>query len=168
MLLLGCLLVLGFSVAPRVMLALAWLFSDRWQVVWSGEWLAPLLGIIFLPYTTIMYLLVWAPNGIQGWDWIWIALGLILDVMHWGQWLEKRRQVPGYSTATAAVTGSGTASAMTPAPYAPTTAAPSALPPAAMPPAGLPKATAEVVQPAVEPKDVPPEEGTPPTSSPGA
>ena len=168
MLLLGCLLVLGFSVAPRVMLALAWLFSDRWQVVWSGEWLAPLLGIIFLPYTTIMYLLVWSPNGIEGWDWLWIILGLILDVMHWGQWLEKRRQVPGYSKAAGAVSGSGTASAMTPAPYAPTSATRSAMPPAAAAPAGPPKTTAEVVQPVEEPKDVPPEAEAPPRSSPGA
>ena len=70
MLLLGCLLVVGFSIAPRVMLVLAWLFSDRWQVVWGGEWLWPLLGIIFLPYTTIMYVLVWTANGIEGWDWM--------------------------------------------------------------------------------------------------
>ncbi len=105
MLLLGCLLVVGFSIAPRVMLVLAWLFSDRWQVVWGGEWIWPLLGIIFLPYTTIMYVLVWSANGIEGWDWMWIILGLILDIMHWGQWFEKRRQVPGYTTATAAVGG---------------------------------------------------------------
>ena len=63
MLLLGCLLVVGFSIAPRAMLVLAWLFSDRWQVVWSGEWLWPLLGIIFLPYTTIMYVLVWTATA---------------------------------------------------------------------------------------------------------
>jgi hypothetical protein len=77
MLLLGCLLVVGFSIAPRAMLVLAWLFSDRWQVVWSGEWLWPLLGIIFVPYTTIMYVLVWDPAGFAGTDWLWIVLGLM-------------------------------------------------------------------------------------------
>jgi predicted lipid-binding transport protein (Tim44 family) len=180
-LLLGCLLVIGFSIAPRVMLALAWLFSDRWQVVWGGEWFAPLLGIIFVPYTTIMYLLVWSPSGIEGWDWLWIILGLILDVMHWGQWLEKRRQVPGYSTATAAVAGSGStgatsntappsASASTPA--APPASAPSSAeaPIQAAPPVSAPvetpaEAPAEVIETPTEPKPASTAPGSPPAES---
>jgi hypothetical protein len=175
MILLGCLLVIGFSVAPRVMLALAWLFSDRWPIVWGDNWLAPLLGIIFLPYTTIMYLLVWAPNGIQGWDWIWIALGLLLDVMHWAQYIEKRKQVPGYSTV--AATGSGSASTGTmAAAYAPPTSsvAASSVPVAAAPAAAAassqasvppeaapPVLSGEVVQPVTEPEDVSPDNPPP-------
>jgi len=96
MILLGCLLALGFAVAPRAMLILAWIFSDRWANVWGTDWFVPLLGIIFLPYTTIMFMLVWRPTGIDGWDWLWIVLGVILDVMHWGQVAQNRRNVPGY------------------------------------------------------------------------
>jgi len=96
MLILGCLLALGIAVAPRVMLILAWIFSDRWRVVWGGDFIMPLLGIIFLPFTTIMYMLVWKPTGIDGWDWLWIILGLILDAIHWGQVVEKRKEVPYY------------------------------------------------------------------------
>jgi hypothetical protein len=96
MILLGCLLALGFAVAPRVMLVLAWIFSERWPFVWGGDFLVPLLGIIFLPYTTIMYMLVWKPTGIDGWDWLWIILGVILDVTQWIQSAERRKQVPGY------------------------------------------------------------------------
>jgi hypothetical protein len=96
MILLGCLFAFGLAVAPRIMLILAWLFSERWPIVWSGDWLVPLLGIIFLPYTTIMYMLVWAPTGIQGWDWMWILLGLLLDAMHYQQAAANRRQVPLY------------------------------------------------------------------------
>jgi hypothetical protein len=96
MILLGCVLALGFAVAPRFMLILAWLFSSRWPFVWGGDWFVPLLGIIFLPYTTIMYMLVWKPSGIDGWDWIWVLLGLLLDAIHWGQVIEKRKNVPGY------------------------------------------------------------------------
>jgi hypothetical protein len=92
MILLGCILVAGFAFIPRVMLALAWLFSDRWPIVWQGDWLLPLLGIIFLPYTTIMYMLVWTAGGISGWDWLWIILGLFLDALHYQQAAANRRQ----------------------------------------------------------------------------
>jgi hypothetical protein len=92
MILLGCLLAFGLSVAPRFFLVLAWLFSDRWNIVWHGDFLVPLLGIIFLPYTTIMFLLVWSPAGISGWDWLWIILGVFLDVLHYQQAAANRRQ----------------------------------------------------------------------------
>ena len=40
-----------------------------------------LLGIIFAPYTTVMYLLAWSPGlGIYGWDWMWIGLGVMLAI----------------------------------------------------------------------------------------
>jgi len=97
MLLFGCLLAFFAAFVPRVVLILAWIFSPRWAIVWQGDWFSPLLGIIFVPYTTIMYLLVWDPIvGITGWDWMWIILGLILDVMKWSQIINNRRGVPGY------------------------------------------------------------------------
>ena len=55
-----------------------------------------LLGIAFLPYTTIMYMLVWSPTGINGWDWMWIILGFFLDVTHWAQSYQRRKEVPLY------------------------------------------------------------------------
>ncbi|MGD8683764.1 MAG: hypothetical protein PVG27_07440 [Chloroflexota bacterium] len=97
MILLGCLLAFSIALAPRLVLILAWIFSDRWPVVWQGEWIWPLLGIIFLPYTTVMYLLAWSPavaggGNIEGWDWLWIILGLILDIAKWGQILANRQE----------------------------------------------------------------------------
>ncbi len=96
MILIGCLLAFVMAFAPRVVLLLAWIFSDRWQAVWRGDWLVPLLGIVFLPYTTIMYMLVWSAAGIQGWDWLWIALGVVLDIMKWSQIAANRKAIPGY------------------------------------------------------------------------
>lgn len=97
MILLGCLLAFSAAVAPRIVLILAWIFGDRWDAVWQGEWVWPLLGIIFLPYTTIMYLLAWTPAlgggaSIEGWDWMWIIMGLFLDIMKWGQMLANRKE----------------------------------------------------------------------------
>jgi hypothetical protein len=91
--LLGCLLAYSAAVAPRVILVLAWIFSARWPLVWQDEFILPLLGVIFLPYTTIMYLLTWTlVGGIEGWDWMWILLGLFLDVTKWSQVFANRKQ----------------------------------------------------------------------------
>ena len=116
MILFGCLLAFSAAVAPRVVLILAWIFSDRWPLVWQDNWIMPLLGIIFLPYTTIMYLLTWTlTGGISGWDWLWIILGLFLDFMKWSQMIANRREAtnqtmkyypagaPGYSADEVAV-----------------------------------------------------------------
>ncbi len=96
MLLFGCLFAFALAFAPRVVLVLAWIFSGRWQIVWGGQWFLPLLGIVFLPYTTIMYMLTWSPAGIQGWDWMWIGLGVFMDVMKWSQIAANRKGIPGY------------------------------------------------------------------------
>ncbi len=140
MILLGCLLAMGIAFAPRVVLVLAWIFSDRWPVVWGDAWLVPLLGIIFLPFTTVMYMLVWTKGGIEGWDWLWIALGLFVDLTHYAQAAVNRNRVPGYATAAAAVSGGG-----------PTAAPPPVAPPVAAPPPPTPVAAPPVVTPPAAP-----------------
>jgi hypothetical protein len=97
MILLGCLLAFGIAFLPRIMLILAWIFSERWDIVWKGNWFVPLLGIIFAPYTTVMYMLAWNPvSGITGFDWFWVALGVLLDVMKWAEIYHNRKGIPGY------------------------------------------------------------------------
>ena len=93
----ACLLAMGAAVAPRLILIIMWIVGPRINAAFDS-WIWPLLGIIFLPYTTIMYVLVWTPGiGVNGWDWLWIGLGLLLDIMKWGQLYENRQGVPGYS-----------------------------------------------------------------------
>ncbi|MFV2062789.1 MAG: hypothetical protein ACC726_04655 [Chloroflexota bacterium] len=121
MILFGCLLAFSAAVAPRLVLILAWIFSDRWPRVWEGDFFLPLLGIIFLPYTTIMYMLTvtLALGGgvqpIQGWDWLWILMGLFLDFMKWSQMLANRKeatkQTQRYYPSGAPKTPTGTGSA---------------------------------------------------------
>ncbi len=117
MILLGCLLAFSAAVAPRVILVLAWIFSDRWPLVWQGDVIVPLLGILFLPYTTIMYLLTWTlVGGIEGWDWMWILLGVFLDIMKWSQMFANRKEAARqtqryYPSGAPRYGGSGTTSA---------------------------------------------------------
>ena len=100
MLLFGCLIAFGASVAPRLFLILAWIFGRRWDLVWQGNWIVPLLGIIALPYTTIMYMLVWSPTGLHGFDWMWLFLGVLLDIMKWSQIARNREGIPGQGSST--------------------------------------------------------------------
>jgi hypothetical protein len=49
-----------------------------WWLVDQDRWVA-LLGFVFLPWTTIMWVLV-ATNGVNGFDWIILGLGLMFDL----------------------------------------------------------------------------------------
>jgi len=86
------LVVLG----PRFGGAIWWLVNPaRWSLAFEGSWLWPLLGIIFLPWTTLMYVIV-VPAGVVGWDWLWIGLAVVSDIL-WYSGAAARRRVPGYS-----------------------------------------------------------------------
>jgi hypothetical protein len=39
--------------------------------------------VAFLPLTTLLYAVLWEPGGLEGWEWFWIALAVILDLTHW-------------------------------------------------------------------------------------
>jgi hypothetical protein len=84
---------------PRIVGAFWWLFQPlRWEAAFLGWigwwWIWPVLGLIFLPWTTIMYVLV-APLGIVGLDWLWLALAVVADIASYGGGV-GRRQLPGY------------------------------------------------------------------------
>ena len=97
MLVFGCLLAMAAAFAPRLVLIILWIVGPRVSAGFSSVFW-PLLGLIFLPYTTIMYVLVYSPvTGVQGWDWVWVVLGLWLDLMKWSRIAENRKNIPGYS-----------------------------------------------------------------------
>jgi hypothetical protein len=143
MILLGCLLAFGLAIAPRIFLILAWIFSDRWPRVWGSDFILPLLGIIFLPYTTIMYMLVWSPTGINGWDWLWILLGLLLDIWKWQQVIANRQKgievaqeyYPSGGGSTSRTGGSSSSSTMSSSSQASVAPSPASAPPPSPPPA---------------------------------
>jgi hypothetical protein len=80
-----CLVAVVGSFFPRIALLLMWIFTtyvDR--AFTSFVW--PLLGLIFLPYTTILYCLAFSPaaGGVVGANWIWVVIGVLLDIMSYG------------------------------------------------------------------------------------
>ena len=81
----ACLFALGAATAPRLVLLFTWLFTPLVSRAFSGAFLLPLLGIIFLPFTTLMYVLAWLPGvGVTGWGWFWVVMGLLLDLGSYG------------------------------------------------------------------------------------
>jgi hypothetical protein len=75
-----CFLAVIFFLGPRVALVLEWIFGQRIQHAFA-HWYVPLLGLIFLPWTTLMYTIVWSVGGVHGANWIAVALGVVLDIV---------------------------------------------------------------------------------------
>jgi hypothetical protein len=87
----GCLLVLLAAFAPRLVVIFAWIARPTYFDAVFDTWIFPLLGIIFLPFTTLMWLLLGAPpEEIEGFDWFWIALAVVLDLGHYGSTYAQR------------------------------------------------------------------------------
>ena len=75
-----CLFAALAVIGPRFVLVMMWIFGDRVDFAFDS-WIWPFLGLLFLPWTTVAYVLAWQPGGINGfWDYALIALGLILDI----------------------------------------------------------------------------------------
>lgn len=66
--------------APRLALLIIWIFTPYVSRAFD-TFVWPLLGLFFLPYTTIAYSIAFLPGtGVTGWRWIWVVLGIILDI----------------------------------------------------------------------------------------
>lgn len=75
-----CLIALMAIFVPRITLFMVWVFTGYVSRAFQS-FIWPLLGLFFLPYTTLAYSLVFVPGvGVVGWRWFWVALGLILDL----------------------------------------------------------------------------------------
>ena len=74
-----CLILSVLLFGPRIVLVFWWLAdSARWAATFDTV-LLPILGFLFLPWTTMMYVLVF-PQGIEGLDWLVLGLALLADV----------------------------------------------------------------------------------------
>ena len=100
----GCLtaFVAAFS---RILLLMFWISRPvAWETTFqTAIW--PCLGFLFLPFTTLMY--AWLMQGqglngqIQGIDWLWLILAIVIDVANLGTaGYANRNRVPGYGTDT--------------------------------------------------------------------
>jgi len=94
----GCLLAIFAGMFPRLALVIFWIARPERMDDTFTTFLWPVLGIIFLPFTTLIYVLLYNPRtGVTGSDWWWIALAVVLDIGHWGATASQRSAVPRQS-----------------------------------------------------------------------
>lgn len=81
---------------PRFAFLVYWLIRPAYVNQVFNTWIWPLLGLIFLPWTTLMWVLVYGANGIVGFDWVWVGLALVADIFTYTSCAYKRKSIPGY------------------------------------------------------------------------
>src|SRR4051812_36363808 len=74
-----CVVAALFTLGPRAAILLWWLVQPiRWSETFD-TFLWPLVGFLILPWTTLMYVLVY-PGGMEGFDYIGLGMGGARDV----------------------------------------------------------------------------------------
>jgi hypothetical protein len=80
-----CFFVILGLLGPRVAGAFWWIFAPaRWTGLAGAfeGFFVPLLGLIFLPWTTLTWVLVY-PADVSVFEWILLALAVFLDLAAW-------------------------------------------------------------------------------------
>ena len=97
-----CLSTIFLVLISRIALVVWWLTDPQrfvlafknWNLPGSfaiPSWVWPLLGFIFLPWTTLAYLFLF-PGGIVGYEWIVLGIALIVDLAgHGGSYRHRNR-----------------------------------------------------------------------------
>jgi hypothetical protein len=84
-----CVLTVLIFLGPRVAGIVWWLIQPaRWVGTTPASafssWIWPVLGIIFLPWTTLMFVIL-APGGIHGFfEWLFMVFAVIIDIGSYG------------------------------------------------------------------------------------
>ena len=87
-----CLVALIAVLSPRLAILLLWLFTNYVDRAFA-RFILPFLGLIFLPWTTLFYVLVdVAPGPIHVAGWIVIGLGMLLDLNSLAHAASSRRR----------------------------------------------------------------------------
>src|SRR3954465_3560375 len=90
----GCLFAMFAGLFPRLALFIVWVARPALVAAAFNTWLIPLLGIIFLPFATLMYVILYTPGfGLTAWEWLWVILPGIFDVAHRAAGIARRREL---------------------------------------------------------------------------
>ena len=81
----GCFVFLFALISPRLALFVTFLFSNLLSRAFDGA-LLPLIGFFLLPWTTLVYALMWSygSNEVVGFEWFIVALAFLADIGAYG------------------------------------------------------------------------------------
>jgi uncharacterized RDD family membrane protein YckC len=90
-----CFFATLFFFGPRLAFLIYWLIPfGRLRIATAfNTWIWPLLGLIFVPWTTLMYTIVFP---VVGFDWVWIGLAFLADIASYGAGAARRRDASFY------------------------------------------------------------------------
>ena len=80
-------------VGPRLGALVWWIINPIYVNAAFDHWIWGLLAWIFLPWTLLMYLIVY-PGGLVGFDWILLGLGIFADMATYFGGYRERERVP--------------------------------------------------------------------------
>jgi len=80
-------------VGPRLALLVWWIIRPIYIYAAYDHWIWGLLGWVFLPWTTLMYIAIY-PGGIVGFDWLFLGLGVFSDMATFFGGYSKRERIP--------------------------------------------------------------------------
>ncbi len=80
---------------PRLAFVVYWLIpAGRIKIFLAfNGWFVPFLGLVFLPWTTMFYVMLFP---MLGFDWLLLGLAFVADLAGYGGGARQRKQVPGY------------------------------------------------------------------------
>jgi hypothetical protein len=76
-------------IGPRVALGAVWLFTGFIGRTFDNTFV-PVLGFLFFPWTTLVYVLWHDGTGMSGIGWFFVALGFLADVSSYGAASRRR------------------------------------------------------------------------------
>jgi hypothetical protein len=87
-----CLFLLIAALSPRLAVILMWIFTP-WVDRAFGPIIWPILGVLFLPITMLLYVILWNTNGhgVHGWEWILVIFGVFADLSSYARSAQSRR-----------------------------------------------------------------------------
>jgi hypothetical protein len=91
-----CAILLAALLGPRVINVVWWLLDpSRWASAFGGP-LVPILGVLFLPWTTLAYVLV-AQGGLTGLEFIVVVIGFFVDLGTYGSSAYSNKDKIGFN-----------------------------------------------------------------------
>jgi hypothetical protein len=89
----GCIFAVFTFLFPRLGFLLVWIARPNLVDAAFDSFLVPFFGVFLLPFTTLMYVILYRGSGLSGTDWVWIAIAVVLDVAQLGGSYVQRQQV---------------------------------------------------------------------------
>jgi len=69
-----------------------WLATARVDIAFGGAFWLPLLGMLFLPWTALVFVLAYAPLlGVSPLGWVFVAFGFFLDIASYSSRAAQQR-----------------------------------------------------------------------------